>query len=134
MHDPITRDPIHDHATTIAHRTMSRIASLALFVVGAPMLVACGDQLDAAVDTLPPMFTTTTTSTTPTDSDLRRKFYEVKAGDNVNEIARRAQVPAQEIIRLNDLPANGYLQVGQIIELPVDMVLIEELPPPPEDE
>lgn len=112
--------------------TMPRIASLAIIAVAAPLLAACGDQLDAAVDTLPPMRTTTTTTSLPDSPDTRRKFYEVQAGDNVNDIARRAQVPAQEIIRLNNLPENGYLQVGQIIELPADMVLIEELPDPPE--
>lgn len=111
---------------------MKRLAALAALAVSAPLVAACGDQLDAAVDTLPPMRTTTTLAVSTTTPDMRRKFYEVQAGDNVNEIARRAQVPAREIIRLNNLPEDGLLQVGQIIELPVDMVIIGELPEPPD--
>ena len=111
---------------------MHRLAAFAALAVSATLLAACGDELDAAVDTLPPMQTTTTLASDTTTPDTRRKFYEVQAGDNVNDIARRAQVPASEIIRLNDLPEGGYLQVGQGIGLPVDMVMIEQLPDPPD--
>ncbi len=111
---------------------MHRLATLTALLVAAPLVSACGDELDAAVDTLPPMRTTTTLAVDATTPDTRRKFYTVQPGDNVNEIARRAQVPAREIIRLNNLPADGLLQVGQVIELPVDMVMIDELPEPPQ--
>ena len=53
----------------------------------------------------------------------------MKSGDNIAEIARSFEVPASEIVRLNNLPDNGQIiQVGQILEIPTDVVLVEELP------
>ena len=92
---------------------------------------ACGDDQSSAFDTLPPIFTTTTTTTTTTTPDSRRKFYEVKSGDNVADIARSFEVPVAEIVKLNRLEnGGGLLQVGQILEIPTDVVLVEELPIP----
>jgi LysM repeat protein len=93
--------------------------------------VACGSSDDGAIETLPPIRTTSTIATTSTTVDLRRRFYEVKPGDNLSEIARRFEVPRSEIVKMNRLADNGnLLQVGQILEIPTDIVLIEELPTP----
>ena len=93
--------------------------------------VGCGSSEGAAFDTLPPIRTTTSTSTTTTLVDDRRMFYEVKAGDNLAEIARRFQVPKSEIVRINRLLNNGeIIQIGQILEIPTDVVLVDELPTP----
>ena len=96
-------------------------------------MAACGGGGEGAIDTLPPIRTTTTSSTTTTTPDSRRHFYEVKPGDNLSEIARSYQVPRSEIVKLNGLSNNGeLLQVGQIIEIPTDVVLDDTLPPPTE--
>ena len=93
--------------------------------------VGCGSSEGDAFDTLPPLRTTTSTSTTTTLVDDRRKFYEVKPGDNIAEIARSFQVPRSEIVRINRLPDNGeIIQIGQILAIPTDVVLIDELPVP----
>lgn len=97
------------------------------------LVAACGDATEDALATLPPIKTTTTTTTTTTTPDSRRIFYEVKPGDNIAEIARGFDVPASEIVRLNNLPDNGQIiQVGQMLEIPTDVVLVEELPTVPE--
>jgi LysM repeat protein len=93
--------------------------------------VGCGSSGGDAFDTLPPIRTTTSTTTTTTLVDDRRRFYEVKSGDNLAEIARSFEVPKSEIVRLNRLPNNGeIIQIGQVLEIPTDVVLVEELPTP----
>jgi LysM repeat protein len=100
-------------------------AGLASFVAG------CGSDGAGALDTLPPIFTTTSTSTTTTIADTRRKFYEVKSGDNLADIARSFQVPRSEIVRINNLPNDGaIIQIGQVLEIPTDVVLVDDLPSP----
>ena len=93
--------------------------------------VGCGSSEGDAFDTLPPIRTTTSTSTTTTLVDDRRKFYQVKEGDNLSEIARSFEVPRSEIVRINRLPDDGgIIQIGLILEIPTDVVLVEELPVP----
>lgn len=105
-------------------------AAAVALAVAAP---ACGAGSDDAAGTLPPIRTTTTTSTTTTTPDSRRIFYEVQAGDNLSDIARRYQVPRAEIVTLNGLENNGeVIQVGQTLEIPNDMRLDMTLPPDPE--
>jgi LysM repeat protein len=96
-------------------------------------VVACGDDDEATLETLPPIRTTTTippTSTIPPDQ--RRIFYQVQPNDNLSEIARSYGVPRQAIVDLNKLPDGGEtLQIGQVIEIPNDMRLDTSLPDPP---
>lgn len=107
--------------------TLLPTATILLGLVAA----GCGSSGGDAFDTLPPIRTTTSTSTTTTVVDDRRRFYEVKPGDNLAEIARGFEVPKAEIVRINRLPDNGeILQIGQILEIPTDVVLVEELPTP----
>src|SRR5690606_36794147 len=96
-----------------------RLVLMPAVVATIALAAGCGSTRAGADGTLPPMRTTTTTTTTTTTPDDRRKFYEVKPGDNLTDIARRAGVPASEIVKLNDLPDGGrVLQVGQVIEIP----------------
>jgi LysM repeat protein len=93
---------------------------------------ACGSEPSGAAETLPPIRTTTSTTTTTTTPDSRRRFYEVKPGDNLAVIARAFDVPASEIVKLNNLSDGGQtLQIGQILEIPPDVVMIESLPTTP---
>lgn len=112
---------------------MRRLLVFPLLSLASSVLVACATEEGNALDTLPPMRTTTTSSTTTTTIDDRRRFYEVKQGDNLQLIASSFGVPASEIVKLNDLPGGGQLlQIGQMLEIPRDVVLVEELPTPPE--
>jgi hypothetical protein len=102
---------------------------LALIAVG------CGSSEDDAFDTLPPIRTTTSTTTSTTLVDDRRKFYEVQPGDNLAEIARSFEVPRSEIVRINRLQNNGeIIQIGQILEIPTDVILVDSLPIPSSSE
>jgi LysM repeat protein len=107
------------------------VGVVSLLIVLAP---ACGPAASGAAETLPPIRTTTSTTTSTTTPDSRRKFYEVEPGDNLAVIARSFGVPASEIVKLNHLLDGGEtLQIGQILEIPLDVVMVEELPttPPP---
>jgi murein DD-endopeptidase MepM/ murein hydrolase activator NlpD len=46
------------------------------------------------------------------------KAYEVQAGDNMTEIAKRFGVSAAELSDLNDLPIKGHLRPGDKLALP----------------
>ena len=92
----------------------------------------CGSEPSGSADTLPPIRTTTSTTTTTTTPDSRRRFYEVKPGDNLAVIARSFDVFPAAIAELNNLADGGQtLQIGQILEIPTDVVLIESLPTEP---
>jgi LysM repeat protein len=109
---------------------MRWVISLFLLLTGLAT-TSCGAEPSGAAETLPPILTTTSTTTTTTTPDGRRRFYEVKAGDNIAEIARSFDVPPSEIARLNRLTDGGQtIQIGQVLEIP-DVVLIESLPTEP---
>jgi LysM repeat protein len=96
------------------------------------MATACGPTANGAAETLPPIRTTTSTTTSTTTPDSRRKFYEVKPGDNLAVIARSFDVPPSEIVRINQLADGGEtLQIGQVLEIPTDAVMVESLPTAP---
>ena len=96
------------------------------------LATACGPTATGAAETLPPIRTTTSTSTSTTTPDSRRRFYEVKRGDNLAVIARSFDVPPSEIVRINHLTDGGQtLQIGQVLEIPTDVVMVEELPTTP---
>jgi len=105
---------------------MRRLVVLLVSAVGPTVAAAaCGSEPGDAADTLPQIATTSTTSTTTTVPDDRRKFYEVESGDRLADIADRYCVTPQQIADMNGLEDEGnYLEVGQILELPIDVVLV----------
>jgi LysM repeat protein len=108
---------------------MRRVLLLSLLSLVSGSLGACATEEGDALDTLPPMRTTTTSSTTTTTVDDRRRFYEVKQGDNLALIASSFGVPATAIVEINELSDGGQiLQIGQLLEIPQNVVLIEDLP------
>jgi LysM repeat protein len=103
------------------------IPAVALALVA--VVAGCGSSDGSAIETLPPIKTTTSTTTTTTTPDSRRKFYEVKSGDTVGDIASSFEVPTAEIVKLNNLTNGGSdIDVGQILEIPTGIILIDELP------
>ena len=107
----------------------ARVLAPPLLLLGAGLgVAACGAESGDALDTLPPIRTTTTISTTTTTPDMRRIFYEVKSGDYLSDIARRYKVTVSSIMELNGL-STDVLQVGQELEIPNDLRLDDTLPP-----
>jgi len=107
----------------IAMRTRLALPiALALVPLGA---AACGSSATNSLDTLPPIRTTTSTSTTSTTLDPRERIYIVQPGDSVNKIAAAYEVRAQGIIELNNLPADGTIQPGQELKIPNEVIMTE---------
>ena len=99
----------------------------------AVLAVGCGSSDSDAFDQLPPIRTTTSSSTTSTLVDSRRIFYIVAEGDNLNDIAKRYQVTRSSIVRLNQLANDGaVIQIGQELEIPNDVRVDDTLPPLPD--
>jgi len=105
---------------------MRRLVIAPTLIVTLTLVAACGSEASNAIETLPPIRTTTSTSTTSTTIDPRERVYIVQPGDNVNEIARRYEVTAAMIIELNGLNADGEIHPDQELKIPnirVDLTL-----------
>lgn len=106
------------------------VGPVVLTVASAVGVVACGTTDEASRETLPPLITTTsTTEPVVTDpNEGKTEFYEIKSGDSIGRIAAAFGVPPSEIIRINNIENPDTIQVGQIIQIPTDVVLIDSLP------
>lgn len=89
-----------------------------LFVVVGLVPLGCGTSQSNAIETLPPIRTTTSTSTTTTTPDTRDIVYIVQPGDNVADIARDYEVTAAMIITFNRLSEDGEIHPGQELRIP----------------
>jgi LysM repeat protein len=121
---------VNRHPEPVAPLARAAFAPGVLAVAIAFGVVACGTTDEASRETLPPLITTTS-STTPTTTDPnegKTKLYEIKSGESLAIIAERFQVPTQSIIDLNNIENPDNVPAGLIIEIPTDIVLIEELP------
>lgn len=81
---------------------------------------ACGSDANTALDTLPPIRTTTTIFVPETTIDTTRYFYKIQPGDNLNRIAQDRCVPLTELIAINRdvLPDPNNVPAGATIEIP----------------
>jgi LysM repeat protein len=103
-------------------------------VLGVPSLLvlglaACGTTDQASKETLPPIRTTTSTvapATTTIPEGAR--FYKIKRGDTLAAIAASFNVTVQSIVDLNGLENADAIQADQTIEIPSNVVVIDELP------
>jgi LysM repeat protein len=107
---------------------MRRVPVLIALVMLPGLFASCGGPSGNALDTLPPMSTTTSTTTVTTAPFGGRIFYVVNSGDYLTDIAARYQVTVQSIIELNGLTTD-VLQPGQELEIPNDLRV--DLTPPP---
>lgn len=106
-----------------------RRALLALPVGVTLIAVGCGTTDKASRETLAPIRTTTSTSSTSTTSlPEGQKFYVIKRGDTLAVIAASFGVPVQSIVEINGLPNPDAIQAGQTIEIPSDVIIVDELP------
>jgi LysM repeat protein len=107
-------------------------ALVVAFSVGAVVLGACGTTDPASQERLPPIRTTiATTTTTTTTIPPGQRFYTVKPGDTLGNIAASFDVTVQSIVVLNGLASADAIQAGQTLEIPAGIVVIDELPTPP---
>lgn len=105
------------------------VVALGLPVLVAAAFAACGTTDQASTDPLPPIRTTTSTTTIPgtTLPEGVRTFYEIKRGDTLATIAGAFGVTVQSIIELNGIDNPDSIQAGQTIEIPSGIVLVEDL-------
>jgi nucleoid-associated protein YgaU len=109
-----------------------RVAAL----LAAPAVVvfaACGTTDQASKETLPPIRTTSSTEA-PATSTIPEgvRFYVIKRGDTLAAIAASFSVTVQSIVELNGLENADSIQAGQTVEIPSGIIVIDELPEPPE--
>jgi nucleoid-associated protein YgaU len=107
--------------------TGAAVASLPLVL--ALVVAACGTTDKASSEPLPPIRTTTSTTTMPgtTLPDGVRQFYTIKRGDTLASIAGATGVTVQSIIDLNQIENPDAIQAGQTIEIPSGIVVIDDL-------
>ena len=131
---PTTAPPIMTSMTGTDRRTRSRprltgAAVATLPVVFALVAGACGTTDKASTEPLPPIRTTTSTTTIPgtTLPEGVRQFYTIKSGDTLASIAGATGVTVQSIIELNGIDNPDAIQAGQTIEIPAGIVVIDDL-------
>lgn len=114
----------------VPHRTTVVAGGL---VLAGLVAVACGTTDEASRQTLPPIVTTTSSTLPPTSApDDRQQAYQVKSGDTLASIARAFAVPIDSIIDLNNIANPDSIAIGTTLLIPTDIVLVDELPDPPE--
>jgi len=94
------------------------------------VLAGCGADDAQGLDTLPPIRTTTTTSSTPTTLvDDRTDVYTVKPGENLSLIARSFGVPLSFLIDANQdkITDPNNVPPGVVLVIP-PYVFVDELP------
>jgi LysM repeat protein len=109
-----------------------RLAALVV-VPAAVVFAACGTTDQASKETLPPIRTTSSTEA-PATSTIPEgvRFYVIKRGDTLAAIAASFSVTVQSIVDLNGLENADSIQAGQTVEIPSGIIVIDELPEPPE--
>ena len=115
---------------TAAHHTGVRgIVRAGVVIVLCVSVLGCSRAEDiASLETLPPIRTTATTSTTTTLPDDNTYLFEIRPGDTLSDIAAQFSVRVSDLVELNDLEDASAIRAGQIIEIPKGFVIVT-LPP-----
>ena len=90
---------------------------------------SCGDDGQAA-STLPPIVTVSTTTTILITTTTIQKFYIVKRGDTLGNIAKAFQVRLADLQALNGITNPDDIQAGQELQIPTGAVVYSTLPTP----
>jgi len=106
------------------------VALVSLPVVIALVGGGCGTTDQASDEPLPPIRTTTSTTTIPgtTIPEGVRKFYVIKSGDTLAKIANSFDVTMQSLIDLNNIENPDNVSAGATLEIPVGIIVISNLP------
>lgn len=104
------------------------LPAVALVLVAA---AACGGESTQGLGTLPPIRTTTTSSTSTTLVDATIQLYTVKPGENLSLIARSFEVPLEFLIDENDdvIDDPNNVPPGVTLKIPPYRI-VDELPTP----
>ncbi len=104
-------------------------------LVSLPVVIAlvgggCGTTDQASDEPLPPIRTTTSTTTIPgtTLPEGVRKFYVIKSGDTLAKIANSFDVTMQSLIDLNNIENPDNVSAGATLEIPVGIIVVSNLP------
>jgi LysM repeat protein len=99
--------------------------------IAAPFAAAaCGSDGTVAGATLPPIATTTTTSSTIAPSTTYvQTFYVIQPGDRLGNIADSFGVTVDAIMQLNGITNPDKINDGDKIEIPTGIVVTNTLPP-----
>jgi LysM repeat protein len=107
-------------------------STVSIGVVAAALgLAGCAEDGDpAAGPTLPPIITTSTTSTTLPTATTLPQYYEVRRGDTLTLIAAAYSIPVQALMDANQLTDPDDIAAGQFLVIPrrEDIVAVS-LPP-----
>ena len=106
------------------------MALVSLPVVIACVAGACGTTDQASTEPLPPIRTTTSTTTIPgtTIPEGVRQFYVIKSGDTLAKIASSFDVTMKSLIDLNNIESPDKVNAGDTLEIPSGIIVISELP------
>jgi LysM repeat protein len=106
------------------------VALVSLPVVIALVGGGCGTTDQASDEPLPPIRTTTSTTTIPgtTLPEGVRKFYVIKSGDTLAKIANSFDVTMQSLIDLNNIENPDNVSAGATLEIPVGIIVVSNLP------
>ena len=96
------------------------------FAVAVASLSACGTTEKASRETLPPIVTTTSSTTIPgtTIPDGVRRIWIIQRGDTLASIAAQTGTTVQSIIDFNGIENPDAIQAGQEIEIPADLIVL----------
>ena len=106
------------------------MALVSLPLVIALVAGACGTTDEASNEPLPPIRTTTSTTTIPgtTIPEDVRQFYVIKSGDTLAKIASSFDVTMRSLIELNNIENPNNVSAGATLEIPAGIVVIANLP------
>jgi LysM repeat protein len=119
-----------DCRTTRTRSSRSSVALVSLPVVIALVAGACGTTDQASNEPLPPIRTTTSTTTIPgttIPADVRQ-FYVIKRGDTLARIASSFDVTMKSLIDLNSIQDPDNVPAGATLEIPAGIIVIANLP------
>jgi LysM repeat protein len=99
-------------------RYYERTAGLFVVITCAAVFAGCADTGRSANDTLPPILTTTSTTTLPETTTTIPKTYVIQSGDSLSEIAKLFGVSAAALAAFNNITDPDKIEAGQVISLP----------------
>jgi LysM repeat protein len=107
-------------------------SSLAILVVAAAgAFNACSeDEAPQGGPTLPPIATSSTTSSSVPTATTLPQYYEVSRGDTLTLIAAAYSIPVQALMEANQLTNPDDIAAGQFLIIPRREDIVAEVLPP----
>jgi LysM repeat protein len=110
----------------------SRRSLLPIFVVVVAGAVnACSeDGVPQGGPTLPPIATSSTTSSSVPTATTLPQYYEVRRGDTLTLIAAAYSIPVQALMKANEITNPDDIAAGQFLIIPRREDIVAEVLPP----